>query len=1218
MSPVAASSRWKPVCLCLAFVMALFSFSTPGIAEQPDLASTVRISQVYGAGGNSSSTYGCDFIELFNASAAPVELQGWSVQYHNGASWAAITPGVIKIPASGYFLLAKPPCNGSGRPSVPPPDFATGTISLSSTSGRAALVRNEETIKNSSDPDIADLVGYGNVPEYEGSGAAPTLGATTSAQRKGGGCVDSDDNRADFEALTPLARNSSSPTRACSDDAPAVLGVTPVGGSVNVALDSNLTVTFSEPITLSGEWFRVECDLGAAVTPSTAAISGGPVTFTIDPGAPLYADDSCALTIFAADVGDQDAVDPPDRMAADYRSTFSTAPGACGDPAYPIHALQGAESASPAGGAWRTVEAVVTGDYQGADRLNGYFVQQESAAYDGDPATSEALFVVDAAPALLDVAAGMRVRLSGRVAEVDDQTALTELTRALDCGVAALPPAVPVDLPAPSAEPSWWERFEGMRVVFDQPLTVAGTDELGAAGRIRLISGDRPIAYTQANPPGASGYAAFLDDLSSRTVLMDDDNDATYPAVIPYPPPGLSAVKSVRVGDRIAAGLTGILDGRDNAYRLRPASAPVFVAANPRPAAPARQGNARVAFLPLDDYFTPNDGAYGTRGASNDAELTRQRDKLVSALMGLDADIIAVSDRENDGYEAGSALADLTARLNAELAGGAFALIGSGSETWGGGAATVGLIYRQDRVTPAGSPAILDTGAFAQQGTDPVHAAPLAQSFEEAVWGERFTVVVNQWHDRAGCPANGADADQADGQGCWSAARTAAAEELAEWLASDPTNARDPDILIVGELNAFRLESPVRALVDAGYADLVERFAGEPPITYLWGAEAGYSDHAFASPAAAAQVLSAAVWSINADEPRVLDYQTENKTAEQVEALYAPDPFRSSDHDPLVVDLSLLPDQSDFAGEYGAAWHTGQGAWRLGSAWGGADDGVLRGAGSWNDGQAEVTVSLSGPAGEYACLHAWLDYSDGLVAAGKVATPNGRWDANEEVIDALSMSSGAGQSIAFPLPPGVIDASATYNMRFRLIPAADPLQPACVDLPAANAQAALAPTGRADGGEVEDWQFSSGPLAVQIAAFEARIVAETSIVTWETVDEIDLLAFDLFGAPTEQGPWVRLNRAPIPAKAPGATEGRSYAYSHRLGEQARCHRLEALETSGMRYSFGPVRAEESQPNAVNLSGSAAERIPAFWIIAGGLCCVGAALLAWMGRLGLRR
>ena len=42
---------------------------------------------------------------------------------------------------------------------------------------------------------------------------------------------------------------------------------------------------------------------------------------------------------------------------------------------------------------------------------------------------------------------------------------------------------------------------------------------------------------------------------------------------------------------------------------------------------------------------------------------------------------------------------------------------------------------------------------------------------------------------------------------------------------------------------------------------------------------------------------------INADEPSVLDYNTEFKSAAQVASLYAPDEFRVSDHDPIVVGL---------------------------------------------------------------------------------------------------------------------------------------------------------------------------------------------------------------------------------------------------------------------------------------------------------------------------
>jgi LPXTG-motif cell wall-anchored protein len=64
-------------------------------------------------------------------------------------------------------------------------------------------------------------------------------------------------------------------------------------------------------------------------------------------------------------------------------------------------------------------------------------------------------------------------------------------------------------------------------------------------------------------------------------------------------------------------------------------------------------------------------------------------------------------------------------------------------------------------------------------------------------------------------------------------------------------------------------------------------------------------DHALASATLLNQVTGAVEWHVNADEPVILDYNVEFKSADQVEYFYTPQPYRFSDHDPLVVGLAL-------------------------------------------------------------------------------------------------------------------------------------------------------------------------------------------------------------------------------------------------------------------------------------------------------------------------
>jgi len=166
-------------------------------------------------------------------------------------------------------------------------------------------------------------------------------------------------------------------------------------------------------------------------------------------------------------------------------------------------------------------------------------------------------------------------------------------------------------------------------------------------------------------------------------------------------------------------------------------------------------------------------------------------------------------------------------------------------------------------------------------------------------------VVVNHLKSKGCSGPSGLDSDQGAGQGCYNYTRTQMAKILADWLATDPTGSGDPDFLIIGDLNAYTMEDPIRWLEAEGYTDLVEQYVGVGAYSYVFYGQAGYLDHALASSSMAGQVADASIWHNNADEPSVLDYNTEYKSPGQVISLYAADEYRSSDHDPVIVDLEL-------------------------------------------------------------------------------------------------------------------------------------------------------------------------------------------------------------------------------------------------------------------------------------------------------------------------
>lgn len=684
-------------------------------------------------------------------------------------------------------------------------------------------------------------------------------------------------------------------TPSMSDQAPSVTSTTPAGGAAAVALDSNITLTFSEPVTTSGDWFTIAC---ATSGTHGAAVSGGPITFTLDPVADFALDEQCTVTVLKTSVTDQDADDPPDTMAADFAFTFRTTDLVCGDPATKIHQVQGSGLETPTPGTIVTIEGVVVGDYQQAGGFSGFFVQEEAADADADPLTSEGLFVFNTSFA---VNSGDVVRLRGRAGEFSGMTQLSSLNAFLACSAGANVPATAVSLPIASVAD--FERFEGMLVSFSQTLTATEVFNLGRFGEVSLSGDGRLYTPTAVAAPGAAAQAVLAQNNRSRIILDDGINSQNIDPTR-YPQGGLSASNTLRVGDTLP-GLTGVMDFRFGTYRIQPVGGLTWSHTNPRPAAPASVGgNLTVASFNVLNFFN-GDGLGGgfptERGADTAVELQRQLAKEVSALTAIDADIFGLMEIENDA-QPNSALEDLVEGLNAATGAGTYAFIDTG--VIGTDAIKVALIYKPSAVVPVGAYQIL-TSSVDPRFIDTLNRPALAQTFEHVLTGQTLTVVVNHLKSKGSPCDSVGDPDTGDGQANCNQTRTAAAAALADWLATDPTGSGDPDFLITGDLNAYTFEDPIRTLESSGYTNLVRQFGGLSAYSYVFQGESGYLDHALATRSLAAQVTGATEWHINPDEPTVLDYNMEFKTTNQQSTFYDPGPYRSSDHDPVIVGLQL-------------------------------------------------------------------------------------------------------------------------------------------------------------------------------------------------------------------------------------------------------------------------------------------------------------------------
>jgi hypothetical protein len=235
------------------------------------------------------------------------------------------------------------------------------------------------------------------------------------------------------------------------------------------------------------------------------------------------------------------------------------------------------------------------------------------------------------------------------------------------------------------------------------------------------------------------------------------------------------------------------------------------------------------------------------------------------------------------------------------LGNGTYDYVKINQASLGDDAIAVGFIYKPAKVALKGNAVTTTQSPF-----DFGNRQPLVQTFEEIASNEEFTIAVNHFKSKGSCgSASGNNQDQGDGQGCWNELRTQASNTLTAWLNTKPTGTNDNDILIIGDLNAYGKEDPINAITSANYQNLVAQYQGASAYSYSFGGEIGYLDHALASNDLASQVVDTTSWHINADEPRMFDYNTEFKTPEQLSSYYGEDSYRASDHDPVIVLLNL-------------------------------------------------------------------------------------------------------------------------------------------------------------------------------------------------------------------------------------------------------------------------------------------------------------------------
>ena len=852
-------------------------------------------------------------LEVYNGTAGAVNLAAGSYRiefYYNGN-----TASTFGIDLSGTIA--------AGDVWVVTPTNASATLlAYADQSSGTGWFNGDDAVVLKKGGTILDVIGQvGFDPgSYWGSGLTTTQNHTL--RRKSTVCTGDTDGSDVFDPsvewdgyIIDTLDGLGAHTASCSgtpptDTAPSVSTTTPANNATNVALDASITVGFSENVDVSGNWLSMSCAPSGKTyaTSDLSATASGPMNWTFTHTTPFDYGDTCTVAVDASLVTDQDTNDPPDNMDANYGFSFATlATNPCTDDTglTMIYDIQGSGAASPIVGSTITTRGIVTDDLQDVSTgFSGYFIQD--ATGDGNSATSDGVFVYNWSYA---VDAGDLVVITAKVSEYNGLTELGTVTARQVCstGNSVTPTTVNMPVPSGTDRADFWEPFEGMVITIPQELTVTETYYLGRYGELTLSTGGRLWQFTHANTPGAATYTAWETDNARRTITLDDGINKQNPDPIIYPDPRLEADNTLRSGATVTS-LTGVLHYTANIFMIEPLATVPFMQNNPRtPTPPAPGGSVTVASFNLLNYFTTLDvgtkicgpvGGLDCRGANTSEELTRQTDKTVNALLALNADVVGMMELENN---ASTTIQYLVDSLNAVAGAGTYAFIDTG--TIGGDAIKVALIYKPATVTPYGAHAVLDSVAPFSVNTRP----PLAQTFEENASGELFTVVVNHFKSK-GCGIEVApdpNADLLDGQGCYNADRVLAANELTNWLSGDPTGGGDPDFLIIGDLNSYAQEDPITTLEGLGYTNVLYTFGGVSEYSYVFGGEWGYLDHALANTALTPQVAGATHWHINSDESGVLDYNLEFKTVAQQTYLYSTEPFRVSDHDPVLVGLNL-------------------------------------------------------------------------------------------------------------------------------------------------------------------------------------------------------------------------------------------------------------------------------------------------------------------------
>jgi predicted extracellular nuclease len=842
-------------------------------------------------------------LEIFNGTGSTVDLAagGYQVRmYFNGNPAAGLTINLNGSVAPGdVFVLAQ----SAADPAI---------LAQADQTNGAGWFNGDDAValtKGGAAGEIVDVIGQIGFDPGTEWGTGLTSTADNTLRRKSG--ISAGDTNG-WDAFDPASEWDGFATNTFDglgfhlsggDAPPLVSSTSPANGAAEVAESSNITINFSEPVVAAEGWYAISCSASGA---HTAAQSGGPQSYTLDPDTDFSTGETCTVTVDASKVTDVDPDDPPDQMAANHSFSFTTTL-----PATQIGQVQGAGQLSPYAGQLVKVEGVVI-----AERGSNTWVQDVTP--DADPETSEAVLVFGSVVANA-VAVGDLVQITGTVTEFRpgctpscDPTnsafsnlTITELASpglgVSKLGTAPLPAATVIgaggrvppteviedDSSTGNVETSnafdpgqdgidFYETLESMLVEVRNPVVVGPRNSFGeslvladdgAGASIRTARGGIVIRPTDFNPE-----RIMLDDLFVATPSVDVADHFTAAA-------GVMTYDFANYKIAVTSMLQEVDGGLQREVTRQPTEDEVVV------------GTYNVENLdPGDDSFA------------------RHADLIVNHLRA--PDILAIEEIQDNDGAANTAVTDASATWNGLIA----AIQAAGGPTYQyrqidpvddqdggepGGNIRVGFLFRTDRGIefidrPGGDSTTPTTVvgrpsgprlSFSPGRVDPGNPAwaasrkPLAGEFK--AYGKTLFVIANHFNSKGGDqPLFGRF--QPPGRSS-EVQRHAQAQVVNSFVDSILAADRNANVIVLGDINDFEFSETVQILSGGVLTSLMETLPKPERYSYVFEGNS--------------QVLDQVLVSDNVLNNFFVDYDPVHVNSEFAD--------QASDHDPQVARLDL-------------------------------------------------------------------------------------------------------------------------------------------------------------------------------------------------------------------------------------------------------------------------------------------------------------------------